>query len=444
MRAMRGGSARGELAMIIVPALLLIAAAVWFAAQFVEPAPPKKIAITTGAETGGYHVFAKKYADFLAKSGITLETRPSKGSVENLARIKDTASGVALALLQGGIVEPADTAGLVSLGRVSLEPLWVFHRLPERVGRLADLAGKRLAVGAEGSGTRKLALTLLKANNMSEANAKLVPITGQEAADALRAGEVDAIFLTFAPESPLVQALLRDPNVRLMSFDQAEAYSRLFPYLQRIVLPRGVVDLAANIPAEDVALVAPQAALVAREELHPALVALMVDAAQAVHGGSGLFQRPGEFPKASDPEMRMSDDALRTYKSGQPVLRRYLPFWLAVFLERTMVMLLPIVTVAVPLIKFLPQLYQWRIRRRIYYWYGQLKRLERRVNADRLRENTNEHLEEIDRIEEAVGLIPVPDRFAEQLYDLRGAVDFVRQRIQRDRQMGRAPSATAA
>ena len=426
---MRSGNGRGDLMMFVVPALLVIAAVFWFAFQFVQPAPPKSIVISTGAEGGAYDKFGRSYAALLQRSGITLEARASKGSVENLARIKDPGSGVALAMMQGGIVDPADAEGLVSLGRVFLEPLWVFHRLPERVGRLAELAGKRLAIGSVGSGTRKLALSMLAANGLTEANAQLLPLAGQPAADALHKGEVDAIFLSFAPEAPLVQALLRDASVRLMSFDQGDAYARLFPYLQRIVLPRGVVDLAANIPAEDVTLLAPQAAVVAREDMHPALVALMVDAIQSVHSGGNLFYRAGEFPKTADPELRMSDDALRTYKSGQPVLRRYLPFWLAVFLERMMVMLLPIVTVAVPLIKFVPQIYQWRIKRRIYYWYGQLKRLERRVNADRLREHANEHREEVERIEQAVAQIPVPDRFAEQLYDLRGAVDFVRQRI---------------
>ncbi len=443
--ANRGASTAVDMMLFVIPALLLLAAVFWFAFQFVQPAPPKRIAITTGAEGGAYYKFGQSYAAQLKKSGITLEVRASKGSVENLSRIRDGASGVALSMMQGGIVDPADTVGLVSLGRVFLEPLWVFHRLPERVGRLADLAGKRLAVGPEGSGTRKLALAMLAANGITDKSSQLLPLSGQAAVEALHKGEADAVFLSYAPEAPLVQTLLRDAKVKLMSFDQGDAYTRLFPFLQRIVLPRGVVDLAANIPPEDVVLVAPQAAVVARDDLHPALVALMVDAIQDVHSGGSLFYRAGEFPKTVDPELAMSDDALRTYKSGQPVLRRYLPFWLAVFLERMMVMLLPIVTVAVPLFKFVPQIYQWRIRRRMYYWYGQLKRLERRVNADTLREHAAEHREEIERIDEAVAQIPVPDRFSEQLYDLRGAVDFVRQRIMsRLGEITPAPAAAAA
>lgn len=426
----RGGSVGREMAMIVVPVLLLLAGLTWFALQFVEPAPPKSIAISTGSESGAYYAFGKTYAASLARSGINLDVLPSKGSVENLERIKDPAAHVQLALLQGGIIGKSSAGdGLVSLGRMFVEPLWVFHHLPTRVGSLGELKGKRLAIAGVGSGTRKLSEALLAANHVTEANATFVPLTGVPAVEALKKGEVDAIFLSFAAEAPVVQSLLRDPDVRLMSFDQADAYVRLFPFLQRIVLPRGVVDLAANIPADDVVLVAPQAALVAREDLHPALVALLVDAARDAHGGVGMFQRPGEFPKQSDPELRMSDDALRTYKSGQPLLRRYLPFWLAVFLERTMVMLVPMLTVAVPMVKFLPQIYQWRIRRRIYYWYGQLKRVEHRVNADRLREHEAEHREEIERIDEAVAQIPVPNRFAEQLYDLRAAIDLVRQRI---------------
>jgi hypothetical protein len=196
------------------------------------------------------------------------------------------------------------------------------------------------------------------------------------------------------------------------------------------VLPQGVVDLAANIPAEDVVLLASQAALVAREDLHPAIVALMTDAAIEVHGGAGMFQRPGEFPRGLDPEFHMSDDALRTYKSGQPFLRRVLPFWLAVLLERMIVLALPLATIAIPAAKFVPQIYQWRIRQRILRWYGALKALEKRLAADPRMADRAAYLAEIDRIDQAASQIPVPVRFSDQYYDLRSAIDFVRRRIE--------------
>lgn len=416
--------------LIGVPALLLVVGAFWLAFQYVDPAPPRRVVIATGSQQGAYFAFGKRYSDILARSGVHLEVRDTAGSVENIARIREPGNGVQLALLQGGIADEKTAPELVSLGRMFLEPVWVFTRADLKVSKLVELRGSRIAIGPDGSGTRKLAESLLARSGIGADAAKLLPLSGAAAAEALRTGDADAVFLVMAAESPLVQALLRDPAVRVVSLAQAEAYTRVFPYLSRVVLPQGVIDLSTNIPAEDVVLLAAQAALVAREDLHPAIVALMTDAAQEVHGGSGLFQRPGDFPRKTDPEFQMSDDALRTYKSGQPFLRRFLPFWVAVLAERLMVLAVPLATVLIPLIRFVPRLYQWRIRQRILRWYGQLKKLEGRLNADPDMTDRTQYIAEIDRIDHAAAHIPVPVRYADQYYDLRSAIDFVRRRIE--------------
>ena len=429
MKSTSGGIQVREVRFIALPALAVLAGAFWLAFQFVEPGPPKTIVITTGLESGAYYTFAQRYAKLLERSGIKLEVRPSKGSVDNVERLRDPNSGVQLGLLQGGIADAKSAPELVSLGRVFLEPLWIFYRADHKLQRISELGGKRIAIGPEGSGTRKFAETLLKQNGMIGGETKLLALGGQAAADALLKGETDAIMLVLASDNAIVQSLLRDPDVRLMNLAQAEAYSRLLPYLSRVVLPQGVVDLGGNIPSEDVSLLAAQTALVAREDLHPAILALMAQTASEVHAGAGLFQRPGEFPKVSDPEFPMSEDAVRSYKSGQPFLQRYLPFWVAVLVQRLAVMLLPIATIALPLVKLLPQVYQWRIRRRILNWYAQLKRLENRLNTDRMMTNADQHRADIEHIEEAVSTIPVPLRYSTELYDLKSAVALVRQRI---------------
>lgn len=425
-----GASPFRDMVLIALPAIALIAGAFWLAFQFVDPAPPKQIAIATGAESGAYYAFGKRYSEILKRSGVRLEVRDTNGSVDNIQRIRAPDRGVQLALVQGGIADQKSAPELVSIGRVFLEPVWVFYRSAEKIGRLADLKGKRIAIGPSGSGTRKLAETLLGRNEIGAEAPDLLPLGGQAAVDALLKGEADAVFLTMAAESPLVQSLLRNGDVRVLSFGQAEAYTRVFPYLSRVVLPQGVVDLAANLPSEDVVLLASQAALVAREDLHPAIVALMTDAAIEVHGGAGMFQRPGDFPRGIDPEFQMSDDAMRTYKSGQPFLRRVLPFWLAVLLERMIVLALPLATIAIPAAKFVPQIYQWRIRQRILRWYGALKALEKRLAADPHMSDRAAYLAEIDRIDQGASQIPVPVRFSDQYYDLRSAIDFVRRRIE--------------
>ncbi|MEQ1714182.1 MAG: TAXI family TRAP transporter solute-binding subunit, partial [Hyphomicrobium sp.] len=316
MAGSSGNTQLRELLLVIGPAVLLCLGAFWLAFQFVEPAPPKVIKMSTGGESGAYFRFGNRYAELMKAQGVRIEVVPSAGAIENAKRLDDPASGFKLGLLQGGIANSEGSPDLVSLGRVFLEPLWIFYRGEAVRTRLGELRGLRLAVGGEGGGTRALAETLLKANQVTAANATLLPLAGQTAVDALLAGEVDAIFLAFAPEAPIIQNLLRNRAVRLMNMAQAEAYTRIFPYLSRVVLPRGVVDLDNDIPVEDVSLVAAQAALVARKDLHPALAELMVDVVQTVHGKGGLFHRIGDFPKGQDPEFPMSDDAERIYKNG--------------------------------------------------------------------------------------------------------------------------------
>jgi TRAP-type uncharacterized transport system substrate-binding protein len=227
-------------------------------------------------------------------------------------------------------MDPADAGGqLISLGRMFHEPLWVFHRLPGTVDRLPQLRGTRLAIGAPGSGTRKLVLQLFAANEIDTTAASLLELGSADAAAALLAGNADAAFMVASPEAAVVQKLLREPGVKLMSFAHAEAYARRFPYLSRAVLHQGVIDFARNIPAQDVALISPTANLVVREDLHPALIFALTQAASVVHGKAGIFHGIDEFPLATDADFPMSPNAARYYKSGPPFLQRYLPFWIA-------------------------------------------------------------------------------------------------------------------
>lgn len=419
-----------EILLVGGPAMLLVFGAFWLAYQFVEPAPPSRLVITTGSEQGAYYAFAKRYAESLKRNGITLEVVSSKGSVENVARMTAPEKRFDLALLQGGIASDKTAPGLMSYGRVFLEPLWVFHTLPDDLDRLTALAGKRIAIGPAGSGTRVLAENLLAANGIKEGGATLLALGSGEAVAALERGEADAAFLTLAPESPLVQKLLRDNRFKMVSFAQAEAYTRAFPYLTRVVLPEGAIDIQRNIPARDIVMVAAQAAVVARDTLHPALAWPLVDALKSTHKGGGMFQRIGDFPKSEDPEFEMSEDAARIYVSGAPFFQRFLPFWLASLIERMVIMVVPIATILLPLLKLGPMLYDWRIRSRLLYWYGQLKGVEKSISGLKAGARVPSDLKtEIDRIDEAVAMIPVPLHYSDRLYELRGAIDLVRQRL---------------
>lgn len=418
-----------DLVVAIAPLALIVAAAFWIAYQFVKPAPPAALVMTTGTEGGAYRAYAERYREILARDDIDLELRPSSGSVENLRRLADEASGVHVGFVQSGSGAAADAPGLVSLGSLYYEPLWVFYRGNVVLARLSQLKGKRVAIGPEGSGIRKLALQLLSANDAEQQPTTLLDLGMAAAAKALQKREIDAAFIIAGPDSAVVQELLRADGVRLMSFSQATAYTRLFPFLSSVVLPQGAIDLARNIPGRDTTLLSPTANLVAREDLHPALVSLLIQAATEVHGHAGLFQRAGEFPAPVAADFPLSEEAKRFYKSGPSFLQRYLPFWMAVLVQRMLVMLVPAIAVLIPLMRILPSLYAWRVRRRIYRWYGELKYLEHDLEQNRESRHINEYLARLDHIEQRVSKLKVPLAFSNQLYTLRQHIGFVRDMI---------------
>ena len=411
------------------PAFLVVAAGFVVAFQFVKPEPPASVVIVTGAEDGAYHAYAKQYREVLARNDVALEIRSSAGSVENYRLLKDEESGVDIGFVQGGVGDAEEAPDLVSLGGMYYEPVWVFYRSAATLDRLTQLKGRRIAIGPAGSGTRRLATALLAANGIPIPKGALSDLSGDAAAKALQQGRIDVAIFVASPRSQAVNTLLRDQRVRLMSYSRAEAYARHFPHLFAIVLPKGGIDLRQDIPPHDVHLVATTANLVVRDDLHPAIVGLLAAAATEVHGVPGLFQRKGEFPSTKDVDFPMSPEAEHYYKSGPPFLQRFLPFWAANFVDRMIVLLVPIIALLIPLVRLLPSLYNWRVRSRIYRNYGELKFLEEEVANQPQAEKIAGYLARLDKIEDRVNHLPIPLAFHEQMYTLRGHIDLVRARI---------------
>ncbi len=420
-----------DLLTVGLPALALLVGGFWLAAQFIEPAPPGHLYISSGGAGGSYEVYAARYREVLARNGVELREQASAGALENLRRLLDEADDTEVALVQSGTANGVNVSTLHSLGYLYYEPLWVFYRGERELDRLTQLKGRRIAVGPEGSGTRKLALQLLETSGIGADNATLLPLGGLAAAAALQERKVDAVFLVGAERSAAVWSLFFAEDVRLMSLSHAEAWTRLFPHLARLTLPQGAIDMTRNIPARDVTLVSPMATLVAHESTHPALVQLLLQAAQEVHGEAGIFQRPGEFPRAGAADFPLSPDAERFYKSGKPLLQRYLPFWAANLIDRMVVMLVPVFALLIPILKFAPGLYSWRVRSRIYRRYGELKFLEAEVETSPERHSREEWLDKLDRIEDDVHHIPTPLAFTDMLYTLRVHLGVVRATILR-------------
>ena len=276
---------------------------------------------------------------------------------------------------------------------------------------------------------------------MNSETATLLPFAGSAAVEALNDGKVDAVWILGAPDATAVHSFLRNPNVRLMSFPTAEAFTRIFPELVRLVLPQGVIDIDRNIPPNDVPLIGSTAKVLVRSDLHPEIVQLLLQTMIEVHGGPDIFQRSGEFPNGTDTEYPVAPAAIDFYKNGPSFMQRHLPLWLSVHVQRAIAVLVTAIAIGLPLFRFLPSAYNWITRRRLFYWYAQLKALEASFDADPTDKHLTEKQAEIERIEEAVSHIRFPLTFSDQLYNLRSHIDIVRRKITSH---GNAPGRMAA
>lgn len=422
----------------VLIALLLLAGAYYL----LDPAPPKRVVLATGPEQSDYAEFGKRYAAELRRYGIEVVLKPTQGSSENRRLLRDPAQTVDLGFMRGGSSDSARTADeeksavpLVSLGSLYLDPVWLFYRseAAKRLNRkatltqLADLRGWRVNVGAKGSGVTGLFSKLLQANGIERDSFKGSRLEQTPAVVALLAGEVDAIVFAAAPESLMVQMLLQTPGVKLFEFTQAEAYARRFSYLRAAQLPRGVVNLARDIPAHDLPLVAATTELAARAGTHPALLQLFVQAAHNIHGGTSWLAHAGEFPSPQNTELPLAKEAERYYRNGAPLLQRYLPFWLANLIERMWVVLVSIVAVLIPLARVVPPLYEFRIRSRVFRWYRQLREIEDELQTTGA--SSAELLDHLNKLEAKAQNVTVPLSYADELYSLRSHIQMVRERL---------------
>ena len=407
----------------------IIAAAGFFVAwQFVGPPPPKTFRLAAGARGGGYYAFALRYAEFLEQRGVRVEVLETSGSIENLRLLRDPVSGVDVALVQGGVADGAGASGLVGLGSVCLEPLWVLLREGTTAAGLGDLKDKRVAIGLEGSGTHELSLRLLAANGIGRQALGLLPLGGSNAVEALLTGRVDAMMTVASIDAEIVKRLLSDRRVVPFSFARADAYARRFRFLKAVRLPRGAMDLAHDRPPCDLALVSPAATLVARDTFHPALADLMLQAAAAAHAAGDLLSDPGQFPSPLYLDFPLSRDAQRYFKHGPPVLQRFLPFWLATTVDRVKILVVPLLVLLMPIFKIVPPTLNWRIRGKITRWYRRLYSIDSRVEgADAAA--VLALLDEIEGVEREVLRVMVPLGYADQLYNLRAHIVLVRNMI---------------
>jgi TRAP-type uncharacterized transport system substrate-binding protein len=396
--------------------------------------PPRTIVMATGPEGGAYAEVGARYRESLGRAEIEVKLLPTSGDFENLAQLRDPHSGVSVGFIQGGTTTQKEAPDLVSLGAIFYEPLWLFHQRELEVNglNLNGLRGRKVSIGPEGSGTRILSLELLRRNDIPQDTFMPMALSPEEAGQKLLNREIDAAFILTSWDSIVVRRLLADGTIELASFPRADAYVALYPFLNKVVVPTGVGDLATNRPASDKTLLAPKTVLAVRKEVHPAIQYALLSAAAEIHAEPGIFQRAGQFPMAEAISLPLSDEAQRFHKSGRPFLQHHFSIWMAVLIERLLVVLIPVVGLLYPVLRFIPALYDWSMRSKVFRLYGEMRFLELQIERGDAKSDLNATAAQLDRIEQRANQLKMPKAYASMVYSLLSHIALVRQRLKGD------------
>jgi len=408
---------------------VLTAVAIWLTFSLLRPTPPHSVAMAIDPEGSFSAEVGNRYRELLARDGIELRLVPTAGAVESMARLRDPRSDISIAIIPGGISNQQESPGLVSLGTLFYEPLWFFSR-GQHLENLEQLRNLRISIGTEGRASHVLALEFLaRAGVIDQKSGTLVPLAPEEAAAKLLNGDVDASILMGAWETPVVQRLLLAKEIDLASIRRADAWVDLYPFLNKLVLPAGVADMGRNRPPADVLLVAPKASLIVRDDLHPAIQYLLLEAASKIHSRAGVFHKAGQFPAPESVDLPLSTHARQYYKTGPPFLQRNLPFWLAVLVQQLLVLLLPVVGVVYPLLQVAPRVFMSIQTRRVYGLYNELRLLEREsISAAK---DNHDFIGRLDQLEDRASRLWVPASLRPQLYALRSHIRLVGEKAEK-------------
>lgn len=410
----------------LISLLSLLAVAVVFLVA--NPPPPKKITMATGAEGGSYNALGKRYQSFFAQRGINLELLPTRGAQENADLLAAPGSHVQLAFMQSGLIDPEQAPDLATLGSIGYEPIWIFYRGTDHDGSLqkfTDFANRKVAIGEKGSGTYTEAMHMLSLNGLDKTT-NLVTMSTAQAIDAIERGEIDAIFLIQGLQSQNIQRLLANPALHLANFIRAEAYAQQIPYLERLTIPMGGLDLKRNFPSENIQLIATTTEIVVHKDLHPAIQMLLMQAAKEINGKESPFAKRGEFPAFRGSDLPESEQAALYYQKGLPFLMNHLPFWLAEFIHRTFFFLIPILVLAFPVLKYIPEFWENRMRERINVIYTEIEKLEKQITGSYDTHEQAGYLAQLDAIEQLALKVRYSKTHAQDYYTLRSHINYVR------------------
>jgi TRAP-type uncharacterized transport system substrate-binding protein len=379
---------------------------------------PPEFDFLAGPEDSTFYRDALRFKDILQRDGVQLNVIETKGSLENVRLLLEADTPTAAFVDAIGAIEIAETEQadpaqsdddpvnpldqLSSLGAIYLQPIWFFALSDTELGGVEEMDNARLGIGPEGSTARLLADLFLR-DVRDDISIDVVEIGGDdevveasEILDALRSGDVSAAVVVGLPQNRIIDTLLRAPDIRAAEVRRAEAYALHFPYLVPIRLPEGGYDLGDNIPPEDVNTLAASTELVVTELFPPPLADLLLQATSELHGNASLFSERGAFPNPDMVSITLNSSAARYYESGPPLLRKYLPFQLATWIDRFIMVVFAFGSIAIAVFSILPKLIEMHLDRKLQAAYKRMEEIEKQFVTGGDREALLAELEDVD------------------------------------------------
>ncbi len=413
---------------IYLPIILFGLLLFYVTSKFIEPAPKKELTIAAGSKNGTYFKIAQKYKKLLEKENVTVHILETKGSLHNTQLLQEKKADIGF--VQSGILNESNNKNIQSLASIYYEPLWIFYKNEGyQINYIIELIGKKIAIGSTGSGTFDLSTKILNDNGINSSNSEFLTYNSSKAKEALTNGDIDVLLTVISPDSNIVQELLEDPKINVLSIQRAQAYSRKYAYLNTLNLYEGTMDLYRNIPNNNMNLLAATANLVTTQGVPHELIRLLLKKVKEVHKHKSLFAQENQFPNTLNLDTEINKEALKYLRNGDSWLESIFPYWIASNMDRLKILLIPLLTLMFPLFKGVAPLYRWTMRSKIYKWYKTINEIDKKLKGL----NNSELKIELENLETLQTSIQehtnVPMSFMGEYYNLLMHIELIINKI---------------
>ena len=430
LRAIKEGIKEAKL-LTIVFVLVLIGLLV-----YLRPFPDRHIYFLSYYPNSDWSVLAESSAKILNANGLQIEVIHTEGAIDNVARLEDPKDKANAAFTYGAALDGDKIEEIYSLGSIGYEPIWILYN-KNKIGEiktLSELSRHKVGLGPTKSGSYRIAKMIFRIMNIDindNSNFKSDSMIANQ--EKLKRGELDAVVFVSTIQDSITQDLLKSPNIAIFDFKNAPAFAKQFNSFVTLTLPADSISINQQIPQKDATLLATTTSLVVERSMHPDLqLAILMSARDNNRNSPDLFfAKRGEFPAYLDPSIPISPVAEHFYDYGPPHAMRYLPYWLAGFMDRAWLLFLTIFAIFYPLSKLNARFRKFRFTLKTIPHYKELLKIEREFQNNQLSTlEKQQMLERLDAINTSVIRNEVPIGEESAYFFFLNAISLLKRKIQ--------------